>query len=788
MDMIEPEELATLKLENKKLKRENKHLQRDNEMLRMANEQAAHIQEFVQRDNMRQLFYNDQMLKTSPYIMILTDEHLQLVMASEMFFLFTGEDASRIESGFALEDSLRNFMEPDELQDFMKQCKDALAGEYIPSYIYTKDLGGPKNYLQITIRAMRNAEGEVPGLNIIFVDMTEMIEAREHADEANKAKSSFLANMSHEIRTPINAVLGMDEMILRESSEPQIRSYAGNIRQAGKTLLALINEILDFSKVEEGKMEIIPTRYELGSLVNDVVNMVTERVKKKGLELKVDIDQEIPHELFGDEIRIKQCILNVLNNSVKYTEKGQVGLEMGFARIDDQRITLKVKVTDTGIGMKKEDLERLFAPFTRIEEKRNRNIEGTGLGMNITKSLLELMGTSLHVESEYGVGSEFSFDIEQKILSNEPIGDYAENFKCRYEDVSDEVYKPQFYAPSARILVVDDTETNLLVIKSLLKATGVQVDTVSSGHEALIALDYAQYDIIFVDHMMPEMDGIETLEEMKKRDDYDRSTHIALTANAISGSRERYLSYGFDDYLSKPVDGTLLEKTMMRYIDPSKLASEEEALASQEAVSSDDQADVIPDWLWEIDGVDVSEGIKNCGDAEGLMDIARSFHDTAQKKKQDIVDAYREERWKDYTIFVHAMKSSARLIGAMELSEMSRKLEDAGNAQDIDYIKSHSDEMISLLEQIDEGMTGFDEAQENLNPISESQLKEAYQVIYDFSQKYDHKMIEALLDSIKEYSLEKEDEEVFAKLKDMLMVLDWDGMAELMKDVLSERD
>ena len=783
MDMINPEELASLKLENKKLKRENKHLQRDNEMLRMANEQAAHIQEFVQRDNMRQLFYNDQLLKTSPYIIILTDEHLQLVMASEMFFLFTGEDSSRIENGFALEDSLKNFMEPEELKDFMKQCRDSLAGEYIPSYIYTKDMGGTKNYLQITIRAMRNAEGEIPGLNIIFVDMTEMIEAREHADEANKAKSSFLANMSHEIRTPINAVLGMDEMILRESSEAQIRSYAGNIRQAGKTLLALINEILDFSKVEEGKMEIIPTRYELGSLVNDVVNMVTERVKKKGLELKVDIDEEIPHELFGDEIRIKQCILNVLNNSVKYTEKGQVGLEMGYGRIDDEHISLKVKVTDTGIGMKKEDLERLFAPFTRIEEKRNRNIEGTGLGMNITKSLLELMGTSLHVESEYGIGSEFSFEIEQKILSNEPIGDYAENFKSRSEDVSDRVYKPQFYAPSARVLVVDDTETNLLVIKALLKATGVQVDTVSSGREALTALDYAEYDIIFVDHMMPEMDGIETLGEMKKRDDYDRSTHIALTANAISGSREKYLSYGFDDYLSKPVDGALLEKTMMRYIDPSKLTSEAEAMEFQEAAGADDQSeDEIPDWLWDVEGVDVKEGIKNCGDAGGLVEIAGSFHDTAQKKKRDILDAYREERWKDYTIFVHAMKSSARLIGAAELSEMSRKLEDAGNAQDIDYITSHTDEMIALLDQIDEGLTGFDEVQGSSTPISETQLKEAYQVIYDYSKNYDHKMIEAILDSIKEYSLEKEDEEVFAKLKDMLMVLDWDGMAELVEN------
>ena len=403
--------------------------------------------------------------------------------------------------------------------------------------------------------------------------MEELEEQKEIADSANAAKSRFLANMSHEIRTPINAVLGMDEMILRESRETEIRSYAANIMSAGKTLLSLINDILDLSKVEEGKMEIIPVQYELSSLLNDLENMILERVKKKGLEFRNEVGKEIPHLLYGDEIRIRQCVVNLLTNAVKYTEKGSVSLEVFFEKKDEKRILLGFSVRDTGMGMKKEDLNKLFAPFQRIEEKRNRSIEGTGLGMSIVRQLLELMGSELHVESEYGKGSSFTFSVEQEVVKWEEIGDYSKRSKeIRQEN---RVYRERFHAPDAKILVVDDTEMNLAVIQSLLKKTRLQIDTASSGKDALALLDKNSYDAVFIDHMMPDMDGIETLKCMRESGKHPKVPAVALTANAVSGAREMYLSAGFTDYLSKPVDGDKLEKMLSELLPQEKLKSVE---------------------------------------------------------------------------------------------------------------------------------------------------------------------------------------------------------------------
>ncbi|MBO4373564.1 MAG: response regulator [Lachnospiraceae bacterium] len=401
--------------------------------------------------------------------------------------------------------------------------------------------------------------------------MTELEKQKSLADAANKAKSAFLANMSHEIRTPINAVLGMDEMILRESREKDIISYASDIRSAGRTLLSLINDILDFSKIEEGRMEIIPTQYELSSLIGDLVNMIRSRAEKKGLVFEVEVEESIPHVLYGDEIRIKQVVLNLLTNAVKYTEAGTVKLEVFHEELTEEEINLGFTISDTGIGMKDEDMTKLFSPFSRIEEKRNRTIEGTGLGMSIVENLLELMDSKLDVSSEYGKGSKFSFSLKQKVIKNSPIGD----FSARYERVvhSPGQYRELFRAPDARVLVVDDTEVNLTVITNLLKATRIRVDTVLSGKDAIAACTKNDYDVVFIDHMMPEMDGIETLHELKKMDQAGKAApvYVALTANAVSGARERYLNEGFSDYISKPVDGIRLEELLKSYLPKEKI-------------------------------------------------------------------------------------------------------------------------------------------------------------------------------------------------------------------------
>ena len=779
---LSEEEVASLRLEVKKLKRELKHANKDIELLRMANEQAAHTQEFIQRDNLRQVFFNKQLLKTTPYVMVLTDDKLMTVMMSDTFFKYIGAERQDFKNVMHLREAFSEMLDDEQLEFFMGQCEQALKGERIDPYLVRCKIRGMYKDLQVTIRSMLTDDGQLVGLDIIFMDMTEMIEAKEKADEANHAKSSFLANMSHEIRTPINAVLGMDEMILRNSHEDEILGYAQDIQTAGRTLLALINEILDFSKVEEGKMEIIPTQYELGSLINDLVNMVRDRVDKKGLKLEVEVDEDTPHKLFGDEIRIKQCMLNLLNNAVKYTEKGSVKLGVGFRKKDDKSIYLEVIISDTGIGMKQEDMEALFAPFTRIEEKRNRTIEGTGLGMSITKKLLELMGTSLSVDSVYGKGSTFSFAVEQKVLSDESIGSFAENFRRENREVLRREYKALFYAPLAHVLVIDDTETNLIVFKGLLRKTGVQIDEASSGKQALMLTEKKDYDVVFIDHMMPEMDGLETLEEMKKQNNYDKSVHIALTANAISGAREEYLAAGFDDYLSKPIDGTLLEVLLKKYIPESKQVTQESYSGGQSTNNSEKKEIEIPEWLYDVPGLEVDEGIKNCGGKESFMNVITTFHDTADQKNREIVGFYMTKDWKNYTVRVHALKSSARIIGAMKLSKLAEQLETAGKSEDIDFITTHNDAALGMFEMLDSRLKKFDEVSDSLPPIGEDELKEAYQTIYDYTLNMDFGMVESVLTMLKSYKLDISDEIIIKQVNEKLMMLDWDAIEVLVKD------
>ncbi|MBP5309779.1 MAG: response regulator, partial [Lachnospiraceae bacterium] len=392
-----------------------------------------------------------------------------------------------------------------------------------------------------------------------------LVEAAETAVNAGKAKSIFLAQMSHEIRTPINAVLGMNEMILRESRDSQIKEYASNIQSAGKTLLGLINTILDFSKIEEGKMEISPVRYDTAAMIENVINSISQRAEDKGLDFEAHIDPEIPSALFGDDMRITQVIVNLLTNAVKYTKQGRVDLYINSRKIKDYAVSLGIRVKDTGIGIKKEDIERLFESFTRLEETRNRNIEGTGLGMAIVTRLLDMMGSKLNVESEYGKGSEFSFEVEQTIIDLKPIGDYEIKAREAAKKKDETTY---IYAPKARLLVVDDNDMNLKVIANLLKLNGIKPDMAESGEEALSKMRLNTYDIILLDHMMPKMDGIETLKKAREESLLsEKCIVIALTANAVVGARDFYLNSGFDDYLSKPVEVKVLENTLSKYLD-----------------------------------------------------------------------------------------------------------------------------------------------------------------------------------------------------------------------------
>ncbi len=399
----------------------------------------------------------------------------------------------------------------------------------------------------------------------------ELLRAKQVAEEASRAKSDFLASMSHEIRTPINAILGMDELIIREYDDSQLRQYALNIRNAGNTLMSIINDILDFSKIESGKMELVPVEYDVPLMIYDLVSMEKPRAEKKDLTFIVNADENIPRTLYGDNIRIKQCILNLLTNAVKYTEQGCVAMTVGFEQTDRDHIKLRVSVKDTGIGIKPEDIERLFTPFERVDLERNRSVEGTGLGMSIVKRLLAMMDSQLEVTSEYGKGSEFSFEVLQEVRDPRPMG----NYKTSYDKVieTEVVYHEQFIAPEARILIVDDIEMNLTVASGLLKKTEIQVDTALGGKEALELTAKQKYDVLFIDDRMPGMSGGEMLRELRSRTDDPNSAVpcIVLTANAIAGARDSYMKLGFEDYLSKPIDGTEFEKMLQRYLPKEKV-------------------------------------------------------------------------------------------------------------------------------------------------------------------------------------------------------------------------
>ena len=610
--------------------------------------------------------------------------------------------------------------------------------------------------------------------------MRELEEQKRIADNANKAKSSFLANMSHEIRTPINAVLGMDEMILRESKEKEVLGYARDIKTAGRTLLSLINDILDFSKIEEGKMEILPIQYEVSSVVNDLVNMTRDRASAKGLKFEVNVDKNIPHLLLGDEIRIKQVVLNLLTNAVKYTEKGKVGLNVGFNKKSDDEIGLTFKVTDTGIGIKEEDIQKLFSPFSRIEEKRNRTIEGTGLGMSIVKQLLSLMNSKLEVESVYGEGSEFSFEIAQKVIKWEPVGDVAARFD--EEASKGKTYHELFRAPEAKILVVDDTEMNLTVIENLLKRTQIKIDKATSGRDALNLARDKKYDIIFIDHMMPDMDGIETLKHMKEETD-EEGVYIALTANAVSGAREMYLEAGFVDYMSKPVDGERLEELLKFYLPKEKIEEVKENDDSLEETS--DSKELLPDWLLSINEIDTDAAVKNCGSAESFISVLQVFHQTAKSKAKEIEDLFDNEDYENYTIKVHALKSSARIIGAADLSDKARKLEDAGKAGDIDTIKKDTKNLLDDYRAIDEKLSPIDKKSDNLKEMTPEIRNEAIRTIGEIADTMDFEMMEGMLKDLKEYRLSDEDEKAVNEIEDMLMQLNWEGISDAVRKLMA---
>ena len=676
-----------------------------------------------------------------------------------------------------------------------------------------------------TMLEVSDENNELDALAVTFNKLFANLNRDIHAiNAANEAKSTFLSNMSHEIRTPINAVLGLDEMILRGSHEQEIKNYAREIQSSGKSLLSIVNDILDFSKIEAGKMEILPFEYDLSSTVNDLVNMIASRAEKKGLELKMNVDPTVPHCLFGDETRIKQCVLNLLTNAVKYTEQGTVTMNISFEKIDDERINLKLQVLDTGIGIKEEDLKKLFSPFERIEENRNRTIEGTGLGMSIVKSLLAAMGTQLDVKSVYGKGSDFSFTVEQKVVDWEPMGDY-DVMKLRALEQAGGEYHESFQAPEAQILVVDDTPMNITVFCGLLHSTRIQIDKATSGMEALNMAHDKKYDMLFVDHRMPKMDGVEMM-QILRADDTSVNQHsicIALTANALSGAKEMYLSVGFDGYLSKPVDGLKLESVLSQMLPAEKVLKEgDEGFVKHESVQSNgnasnygaqtgssglspNDADAVSKLFEKKFGVNITEGLRNCSGAEIYMDAARNFYDAIEEKSADIEQFAAEKDWTNYTVLVHALKSSARLIGAGELSALAASLEAAGDkaktgAQEgiaeitektpslLEQYRAYRSKLAPLFEEFtvssNNGLQNQSDSNPQLPEMSLSEFKEAISALKEVVSAFDFGSADMILGELSGYSIPADYAPKFAEIKKAIKAVDQLAVTKLLDEII----
>ncbi|MCH5261829.1 MAG: response regulator [Lachnospiraceae bacterium] len=554
----------------------------------------------------------------------------------------------------------------------------------------------------------------------------ELEEAISAAEKAESARDIFLTNMSHELRTPINTILGLNELILRESQEEAIKEYALDIRHAGNVLLTLVSDILDFTKLEAGQMELMDGIYDISSLLNDLINGISIQLRKKKLDLELDIAQDIPYKLSGDEIHLRQILGNILSNAVKYTERGKVTLHLGWKKVSEDEITIDFAVKDTGVGIKEKNISKLFGVFQRMHTiTRNQN-DSTGLGLAITNRLVDMMGGKLEVQSTPGKGSTFSFSINQKVVDKTPLGDFEKQYNESLHSTKN--YKQKFIAPMGRILVVDDNAMNLAVAQGLLKETRLQVDVSSSGAECLELLKRKTYHVICLDHMMPEMDGVETLHAIRALENNPSADTpvIALTANAVAGAREFYLKEGFQDYLTKPIDADKFESMLIEYLPDNVVYLTQEQNASGEGGEENEAEITIMESKLSGVGFNVRNGLKYMGNDLALYGkVLQDFHLILKEKEDALKDFLKKRDMPGYAIIVHSLKGNARNVGADDLADEAFELEKMSKAGQLEDVEVRSPILFNLMKNMRKDLKVYLDSENKADKESADSKEEA---------------------------------------------------------------
>jgi signal transduction histidine kinase/CheY-like chemotaxis protein len=821
--------------------------------------------------NTRQKEFFNLLLKNLQNVILILDQNLRLLYCSDAFLKLVGISNIGFIGNQSFDEFSKWYADADNIKFILDVLVQAMAEKTVKAVDRILPIGKnkePRHY-RINIAPMLNAKEEIEGTILLFNDFTEIMEAKEQAEQASRAKSAFLAQTSHEIRTPMNTVIGMSELAIRADTLPQAQEYLGGIKQAGLNLLSIINDILDISKIEAGTLEIEKVSYSLSTLINDVVTMIHVKIAEKPIIFIVDVDASLPSMLKGDEVRLRQVLINLLSNAVKYTNNGFVRLTVtGRAGLpDNEMINLTFEVADSGIGIHKEDLPNLFNTFTRLDMKKNQGVEGTGLGLAITKSICQAMGGDVNVTSNYGEGSVFSAVIPQSIDGKEPVAQvenpvektvlcyekqplYAESMvyatktlgvqmtlKTDIEEffkaLSDGNYpfafinvdlaerarefvikqslattivllantmgnmsfrdmsvlsRPvyavplanvlnrqteakskrkggHFTAPDARILVVDDIHTNLVVTSGLLAIYKSHVDTCTSGAAAISMLQSKNYDIVFMDHMMPEMDGIEATRTIRamEGDYYRKLPIIALTANAIIGMKEMFLSNGFNDYLSKPIEVSKLDNALTTWIPAEKQIQNTEAQESTEAQETMEVQDVLPDGFI-VEGVDLEAG-KTRYTEKAFLDVLRSYcqHTPGLLEKINHIKygELSEEAIKEYTITVHGIKGASFGICADTVAKQAEALEKAAKSRDIKFIEMNNahfiEEVEKILGRLKElfallaNQAGAKPSRQKPDPALLERLTEA-------SRRYNVSVMDEILEELESYEYEQEEE------------------------------